>query len=340
MVNSGSSANLLALELLNLPEGSEVITPALTFATTVAPILQKRLKPVFVDVEAGKYIPSTEAVAAAFTSDTRAIMIPSLIGNIPDMMALYALKKQKGVHFIEDSCDTLGAKFCDFPTGLYSDISTTSFYGSHIITAGGGGGMLCVNNPEWRDKAKLLRGWGRSTAMFGESEDLTARFSARIGELPYDAKFIFTEIGYNFQSTELNATFGLVQLDRLPDFSAKRKKNFARLSAFFKQYEDLFILPEQTPFTETNWLAFPLTIKTDKFTRREITMYLEQNGIQTRPIFTGNILRQPAFATSGIGQYPVADNIMERAFLIGCHQGLTDLQLDYVEATFTKYLKG
>lgn len=339
MVNSGSSANLLALELLNLPEGSEIITPALTFSTTVAPILQKRLKPVFVDVEPGRYVPKADKIWDVVTENTAAIMIPSLIGNIPDMFALSELANSEGLYFIEDSCDTIGATFKDNPTGCYSDISTTSFYGSHIITAGGGGGMLCVNEPAWNTKARVLRGWGRSSATFGDSEDLQIRFNAHIGSLDYDAKFIFTEVGYNMQSTELNAAFGLAQLDRLPDFSAKRKKNFARLLTFFKQYEDLFILPEQTPYTETNWLAFPLTIKTDRFTRKEITFYLEQQDIQTRPIFTGNILRQPAFADIAGGQFPVADNIMENAFLIGCHQGLTDDQLSYVEDTVSSFLK-
>lgn len=339
MVNSGSSANLLALELLDLPEGSEVVTPALTFATTVAPILQKRLKPVFVDVESGKYVPSVAAVEAAITPRTRALMIPSLIGNVPNMRQLSLLSRLKRIPFIEDSCDTIGAQFDGMPTGCYSDISTTSFYGSHIITAGGGGGMLCVNNEEWTTRARVLRGWGRSSAMFGEFESLTERFAARVDGLDYDAKFIFSEIGYNFQSTELCAAFGLAQLDRLPTFAKQRYQNFNRLLRFFQQYQDLFILPQQTPDTTTNWLAFPLTIKTDRFTRREITAHLEQAGIMTRPVFTGNILRQPAFRGIAEGQFPVADHIMENAFLIGCHQGLTDAQLGYVEDTVYRFLE-
>lgn len=338
MVNSGSSANLLALELLDLPEGSEIITPALTFATVVAPILQKKLKPVFVDVEPGKYIPSIHAIEAALTSDTMAIMIPSLIGNVPDLRELSWLAEDEEVYFVEDSCDTIGATFADEPTGNFSDISTTSFYGSHIITAGGGGGMLCVNDDYWADKARVLRGWGRSSATFGESEDLDKRFATRLDGLDYDAKFIFNEVGYNMQSTELCAAFGLAQLDRLPTFTKQRYQNFNRLFRFFQQYQDLFILPRQTPHTTTNWLAFPLTVKTDRFTRREITMYLEEHGIMTRPIFTGNILRQPAFQGIAEGQFPVADNIMENAFLIGCHQGLSDEQLTYVEDTVKKFL--
>ena len=335
MTNSGSSANLLALELLDLPEGSEVVTPALTFSTTVAPLLQKRLKPVFVDVQEGAYIPDVNDILSATWSSTGAIMLPSLIGNVPD---LRWLRQHTSTPLIEDSCDTLGATIGGLPTGRYADISTTSFYGSHIITAGGGGGMLCVNDTNWDAKARVLRGWGRSSAMFGDSEDLGLRFGAKIGSLDYDAKFIFTEIGYNLQSTELSAAFGLAQLNRLPDFAAKRKRNFARLLKFFSQYEDLFVLPKQRPDVETSWLAFPLTIRTNRFTRKEITLYLEQYDIQTRPIFTGNILRQPAFRHLGTGDFPVADRIMERAFLVGCHQGLTDDQLSYMEETFRTFL--
>ena len=336
MTNSGSSANLLAFELLNLPEGSEVVTPALTFSTTVAPLLQKRLKPVFVDVEEGTYLPNNDDIlSAVWPSTTRAIMLPSLIGNVPDFCDL---RLQTSVPVIEDSCDTLGARIHGVPTGVYSTISTTSFYGSHIITAGGGGGMLCVNDSQWDAKARVMRGWGRSSAMFGDSEDLGFRFGAKIGSLDYDAKFIFTEVGYNLQATELGAAFGLAQLDRLTDFAARRKKNFARLQVFFRQYEDRFILPVQTPGTETSWLAFPLTLRTDWCGRKDITLYLEQQDIQTRPIFTGNILRQPAFRHLGTGEFPVADKIMESAFLIGCHQGLSDDQLSYMEETFRAFL--
>ena len=335
MTNSGSSANLLALELLNLPEGSEVVTPALTFSTTVAPLLQKRLKPVFVDVQEGTYLPNEDDLLDATSVKTKAIMLPSLIGNVPDFCDL---RLRTNLPIIEDSCDTLGARLNHVPTGTYSTISTTSFYGSHIITAGGGGGMLCVNDPEWEARARVLRGWGRSSAMFGDSEDLNFRFKAKIDSLDYDAKFIFTEVGYNLQATELGAAFGLAQLNRLPDFAAKRKKNFARLLNFFRQYEDIFILPKQHSNVETSWLAFPLTLRTERFSRRDITLHLEQNDIQTRPIFTGNILRQPAFKHLGTGQFPVADSIMERAFLIGCHQGLTDDQLSYMEETFRAFL--
>jgi CDP-6-deoxy-D-xylo-4-hexulose-3-dehydrase len=343
MVNSGSSANLLAFELLNLPEGAEVITPLLTFATTVAPIVQKRLVPVFVDVERGTYLPSAAEIERQMTRKTRVMMIPSLIGNVPDMAALRALARKHALYLIEDSCDTLGAKFNHAPTGTYSDISTTSFYGSHIINAAGGGGMICLDRPQWANRAKVLRGWGRSSSLFGESEDLDKRFCARIGRIPYDAKFIFTEIGYNFLPLEVSAAFGLEQLKKLPRFAAARRKNFARLLRFFEKYEEFFVLPRQTPNSETSWLAFPLTIKRQSpFSRRDVTTWLEKHAIQTRPVFTGNILKQPAFRRimrRAPGRFPVTDYIMEQAFLIGCHQGLGAKHLDYLEDTFECFLK-
>jgi len=343
MVNSGSSANLLAFELLNLPRGSEVITPLLTFATTVAPILQKGLVPAFVDVGSGTYLANPAQIESRINKKTRALMIPSLIGNVPDMEALRALANKRGLFFIEDSCDTLGATFEQKPTGVYSDISTTSFYGSHIINAAGGGGMLCVNRPDWARRAMVLRGWGRSSSLFGESEELSKRFQARIGRIPYDAKFIFTEMGYNFLPLEISAAFGLEQLKKFPRFGAIRRRNFARLFKFFRRFEEFFVLPRQTPETRTSWLAFPLTIKRQApFSRGEITTWLERHGIQTRPVFTGNILKQPAFrriVRRAPGRYPMTNYVMQQAFLIGCHQGLGARHLDYLENTFERFLK-
>ena len=190
-VNSGSSANLLAIELLRLPRGAEVITPLLTFSTTVAPLVQKGLVPVFVDVEAGSYIVNVGQVEKLITKKTKALMIPLLLGNVPDMARLRTIARKRKLFFIEDSCDTLGAYFAGRPTGTYSDISTTSFYGSHIITAGGGGGMLMVKGRAWYDRARVLRGWGRNSSLFSESEDLTKRFNVRIDKTPHYTKFIF-----------------------------------------------------------------------------------------------------------------------------------------------------
>lgn len=345
MVNSGSSANLLAFELLDLPKGSEVITPVLTFATTVAPILQKGLIPVFADVKAGTYLIDEDKIEKLITPKTKALMIPSLIGNVPNLKRLRKIVDKHRLYLIEDSCDTLGAKFNGRPTGEYTDISTTSFYGSHIITAAGGGGMICVNNPEWHKRLLVLRGWGRSSALFSESEDVDKRFSVKIDGQPYDGKFIFSEVGYNFQSTEIQAAFGLEQLKRLSKFSATRKRNFKELLKFFKKYEKYFILPIQAKEVETNWLAFPLTIKADvPFSRIELVKYLEKNDVQTRPVFTGNVLRQPAFkrlrkGRADIGkEFPEADKIMKNALLIGCHHGLSKEQIEELKRIFRDFL--
>lgn len=344
MVNSGSSANLLAFEILNLPRGSEVITPVLTFNTTVSPILQKGLVPVFVDVKPNTYLIDIDHIEKNITKKTRALMIPSLIGNVPDMARLRRIADKHNLFFVEDSCDTLGATFKGRPTGVYSDISTTSFYGSHVINAAGGGGMICVNTSAWRDRLLMLRGWGRTSSLFGDSEDMRERFVTAIHNIPYDGKFIFTELGYNFLPLEIGAAFGLVQLQKLTAFTKKRRKNFGDLSEFFKRYGDFFELPQQTPESATNWLAFPLTIKSESpFTRLELVTYLEKNNIQTRPVFTGNILRQPAFtalakSNAGGNDYPTADSIMRNAFLIGCHQGLSRAHLAHIKRVFQTFI--
>lgn len=348
MVNSGSSANLIAVESLNLPKGSEVITPVLTFATTLAPLIQKGLRPVFVDVKPGTYVIDIDKIEPLITKKTKALMIPFLIGNIPDLVRLKSIAKKYKLWFIEDSCDTLGAKFLGKPTGFYSDISTTSFYASHIITAAGSGGMVCYHNPDLAKKALIMSNWGRESTLFGvyeKSEELKKRFKGMIDGEVYDAKFIFSEIGYNFQSTEINGAFGLEQLKRLPEFRNRRKHNFSELMKFFKGYERYFILPKQDARAETNWLSFPLTIKPRAgFSRLEITKYLEENNIQTRPIFTGNVLRQPAFKDiefrgKPMNSYPVADYIMKNGFLIGCHHGLTSKHVDYLKRVFRNFLE-
>lgn len=359
MVNSGSSANLLAFEILNLPKGSEVITPALTFNTTVAPIIQKGLVPVFVDVAPHTYLVNVDHVERAITEHTRALMIPLLIGNVPDMARLRAIANRHHLWFIEDSCDTLGARYREKPTGVYSDISTTSFFGSHVINALGGGGMICVNNPVWRDQLRVLRGWGRTSSLFADAEDMKKRYITTLSGIPYDGKFIFTELGYNFLPLEVSAAFGLVQLKKLPHFTRARSRNFARLHAFLKQWSHWFDLPLQTPHTITNWLAFPLCIKKNApFSRFELVSHLEKCDIQTRPVFTGNITRQPAFAPRDTSYpdyqvrvvssltlpqapqtYPEADAVMERAFLIGCHQGITAHHLACIEKVFKNFLK-
>ncbi len=344
MVNSGSSANLLAFELLNLPVNSEVITPLLTFSTCISPMILKRLTPAFVDVEEGTYVVNVKQIEMLITKKTKAIFIPLLLGNVPDMEKLRSIAKKYHLFLVEDSCDTLGATFKGKPTGTYTDITTTSFYGSHIITAGGGGGMIIVNNVKWRDKAKVLRGWGRGSALINESEDIVKRYRTNIGNIPYDAKFIFSELGYNILPLEMSAAFGNAQLQKLGRFRKTRERNFAQLHNFFAQHDDFFILPKQHPKVSTHWLGFPLTIKKDApFDRLTLVTHLENNNIQTRPIFAGNILKHPGFQKINhktIRQgYPMTEHVMERGLVIGCHQGLEQKHLDVIKDVVTNFLR-
>ena len=229
---------------------------------------------------------------------------------------------------------------------MYSDITTTSFYGSHIINGAGGGGMICVNNPKWVDKLVVLRGWGRQSSLFGEkanSELLENRFKGKLDGIPYDNKFIFSEIGYNFLPLELSSAFALAQLKKLPGFLKKRKKNFTSLFKFFLQHTEYFILPEQTPKTETAWLAFPLIIKPNApFNRLQLVTFLENNNIQTRPIFTGNILKQPAFKNiknrQTLKNFKNTELVMRNGFVVACHHGLNDDQINYLKEKFTEFL--
>ena len=341
MVNSGSSANLLAFEVLDIPENSEVITPILTFATTLSPIIKKGLTPVFVDVEPETYIVNIDQIEQSITSKTKALMIPSLLGNVPNMKRLKKIADDNNLIFIEDSADTLGATFDDIPTGKFSDISTTSFYGSHIITAAGEGGMICCNDEKIDEKCRILRGWGRSSAI-NESEKIEDRFSIKLDDIPYDSKFIFAEIGYNFLPTEISAAFGLIQLKKLTRFREIRDRNFENLRSFFASNK-FFKVPKQLPQVKTSWMNFPLTIVSDApFSRMELIKHLETNGIQTRPVFTGNVLRQPAFKNinyKNLGkEYLVANNIMENSFLIGCNNGLNEKHMEKIKQSFTSFL--
>jgi len=342
LTNSGSSANLLSLELLNMPVGSEVITPAVTFGTTLSPIYHKRLIPSYVDVGEGDYQIDVNKVEASITNKTRALFIPSLMGNIPDYRALREIADKYKLWFIEDSCDTLGAKIGGKPAGRYSDITTCSFYASHIITTGGHGGIISFNNKDWIDRVRTLVSWGRSSAR-NETEDISVRFDISVDGIPYDAKFVFEELGYNFQSTDIDAAFGLGQLKSFSERFETRRRNFSGLYNYFKSYEKYFILPVERANVETAWLAFPLTIRDNApFRRKELATFFEQKGIQTRPFFTGNVLRQPAFknlpSRKAHGGYPIADMVMRGSFVIGCHHGMDQSQIDYIKNTFEDFI--
>lgn len=342
MVNSGSSANLLAVSALDLPAGSEVITPALNWATTVAPLLQKDLVPVFVDVEPDTYVIDAAAVADMVGPNTRALMVPDLIGNTARWDVLADIAREFGLKTIHDSADTIGGEYLGRETGALADISTTSFYASHIITCAGSGGMLCCDDSEVLDRARLLRGWGRRSSLFHEVEDLENRFRGELDGAPYDGKFIFDAQGYNFLPSEFGAAFGLEQLRRLPDFVRTRKENFADLYDFFATYTEVLTLPRAHSGANTAWLAFPLVVREEApFDRVALQCHLEEHGVQTRPVFTGNILRHPGFRDMPCRVmetgYPNADGVMRGGLLLGCHQGMDKSDLAYIKEVFAAF---
>ena len=345
MVNSGSSALLLAMETLDFPEGSEIITPALTFSTTVGYIVRNKWIPVFVDVEEGTYCINENKIKNLITKKTRAIVAPHLMGNIVNWKKISPFLKKRGIIIVEDSADTLGATYKNQSTGRHADISITSFYGSHIINCAGNGGMVCFNDKAKYIKAKLLRSWGRSSSLFDEkSEKIENRFNIKLDGILYDKKFVFEKIGHNLEPSELGAAFGLVQLKKLKQNLKKRENNFISHTKFLKKYGKYFILPKQLPGSRSGWLAYPLTIKdSSPFSRTQMQIFLEKKNIQTRVVFTGNILRQPGFKKIKCKRdkngYPEADRVMKNGILLACHHGLTKKMIKHIHSSIDEFIK-
>jgi CDP-6-deoxy-D-xylo-4-hexulose-3-dehydrase len=341
MCNSGSSALYLAVELLGLAPGDEVVTSAVTFSTDVAPIVRAGLVPVFVDVEIDTYNVDVDAIEPMIGPRTRAILVPNLIGNVPDWDRIRSIADAHGLAVIEDSCDALGSTLRGTPTGTRSDISVTSFALSHIITAAGTGGMVCLDDDDLVDRCLLLRRWGRrsETQIYGSRKGVDQRFFSSIdGDLEYDNLFIFDEIGWNFEPSELSAAFGLAQLDKLPDNLATRKHNFERLTQLFAQRPDVFVLPRTTPGVDTAWHMFPVLIRPESGLQRSgFQQHMERNGIDTRMVWTGNVLRQPAF--KGVAHrapehgLPNADRVMEQGLILPSNHSLDDDDIDYIWTT-------
>ena len=269
-------------------------------------------------------------------------MIPNLLGNVPYWPAIYKIAKKHKLKIIEDSADTVGYTFNNKNFGKYSDITTNSMYASHIITGAGFGGIVCFNDKKLYNQAKLLRGWGRSSATFNESEDISLRFNKKVDGIPYDGKYIFSEMGYNFLPSEISAAFALEQLKKLKQNINTRVKNFNKIYDYFRKYENLFILPNEFKGLKTGWLAFPLIIRNqNKLVRKNLQIFLEKNGIQTRTIFTGNILRQPIMKSKIYKKCKDAtvnsDNVMKNGLLIGCHHGLTNKDINYMLSKFDRF---
>ena len=314
-VNSGSSACLLAIASLNLPKGSKIITPACTFSTTLAPIIQLGYQPKFVDVGLTDYVANIDQVIAAITPDVKAIMLPNLIGNKPDWKRLKQQIKLLGrtdIILIEDSADTITET-------METDIATTSFYASHVITAGGVGGMVMFNDKKHVTTCLQYRDWGR---LGDDSEIMDDRFNHSVDGISYDHKFLYGVLGYHMKASEMNAAFGLVQLERFKNFSQIRRDNVERYIENLQGVGDL-ILPDDS--IKPNWLAIPL--QTEK--RFELLTFLENQNIQTRVTFAGNVTRHPAYREY-LQNFENSDIIMKNGFLLGAHHGMTIEDVDYV----------
>ena len=343
-VNSGSSALYIGMEAFNFPKGSEIITPALTFSTTVGCIAKNNLIPVFVDVEPYTYCIDAAKIESCITDKTVAILAPNLIGNVCDWPTIRKIADKYNLKVLEDSADTLGATINGISSGFYSDMSITSFYGSHVVHCAGNGGALALNDEEVIKQSKLLRSWGRSSSLYDEnSESIENRFNIDLDGIEYDAKFVFETVGYNLEGSEIGASFGLAQLKKLDNIIEIRKKNFNIQKKFFGKYPELFSKPQQLDNSNTAWMMYPIVINEKApFNRREFQIYLEERNIQTRPVFTGNVIRQPIcknmnFKTNEEG-YKNSDRIMKGGVLLPVHHGMTDLMFESLHKVIDEFI--
>lgn len=347
LVNSGSTANLTAVltlmsrQLENpLKPGDEVITPAVTFPTTLAPIVHSGLIPVFIDCEVGTYNINPHLIEAAISDKTRAIMIPHTLGNPCDMDIICDLVKRYNLNLIEDACDALGATFRGKLVGTFGDLATLSFFPAHQITMGEGGGVI-INKPYLSRIVRSVRDWGRDCwCAPGESNTCGKRFGWELGELPkgYDHKYIYSNIGYNFKPTDMQAAIGVAQADRILGFVEKRRQNFTRLYKGLEQYQDYLILPTLDSRSNPSWFGFPITVK-NGLSRQELVQSLENAKIETRVVFGGNILKQPAYKNISSrvhGTLEETDRIMRDTFFIGVYPGLTDEIIEFMLSIFAQ----
>mgnify|MGYP001277242882 FL=1 len=279
------------------------------------------------------------------TDKTVAILAPNLMGNLCNWPEIRKIADKYNLIVIEDSADTLGATIAGEKSGIYSDMSITSFYGSHIINCAGNGGALAINDDKVMEKAKLLRSWGRSSSLFDEkSEAIENRFNVDLNGIEYDAKFVFETVGYNLEGNEVGASFGLAQLKKLKKNITTRQENFKKKCNFFNKYKEYFSNPEETYGINTAWLAFPILINEDApFSRKEFQIYLEERNIQTRVVFTGNITKQPMCENIELKKskkgFPNSDAVMERGVLLPLHHGMTNEMFERLHVTIETFIK-
>jgi len=353
LTNSGSSANLLALSALTSPKlgcgqikpWDEIITTACGFPTTLNPILQNNLVPVFLDVELGTYNIKTDTLEEAISDRTRAIMIPHTLGNPADLDTIMQVAEDNDLWVIEDNCDALGSKYKGKYTGTFGHLSTCSFYPPHHITIGEGGAIL-TNDPVLRNIVLSFRDWGRDCwCNLGEDDTCKHRFTQQFGELPYgyDHKYVYSHVGYNLKVTDMQAAVGVEQIKKLPGFIAARKRNFEVLRNGLRNHTHYLALPEETALSEPSWFGLPILVKDTpiiKTTRNDLVKYLEDHKIATRMLFGGNLTKQPAYKDMKcrvVGDLNNTDLVMSNLFWIGVYPGLTEEMIEYILKTFAEY---
>lgn len=353
LCNSGSSANLLAMSALTSPklgkralkEGDEVITVAAGFPTTINPIIQNRLTPVFVDAQLETYDARIEDIANAVGPKTKAIFMAHTLGNPFDVEGVMRIAEEHDLFVIEDTCDAVGAKFNSKPVGSFGHLATTSFYPAHHITMGEGGCVL-VQKGSLKKIVESYRDWGRDCwCPPGRDNTCNRRFDWQLGELPYgyDHKYVYSHIGYNLKMTDMQAAVGIAQLEKLPSFIESRNSNFAKLHSGLKDLQEFLLLPKATENSEPSWFGFPITVsESAPFTRFELVTHLESHRIGTRQLFGGNLIRQPAYKSVDIriaGELSNADVITERTFWIGVYPGLTHEMIDFMVTVIHAFVK-
>lgn len=350
-VNSGSSANLVAISTLTSPllgdrrllPGDEVITVAAGFPTTVSPIVQNRLVPVFVDVDVGTYNAIPDRVAEAVGGRTRAIILAHTLGNPWDIDAIKSIASQHNLWLIEDNCDAFGSTYKGRRTATFGDLATLSFYPAHHMTTGEGGAVVC-NDDNLARIARSFRDWGRDCyCTGGENNTCGRRFSQQFGSLPhgYDHKYVYSHLGFNLKFTDIQAAIGCAQLDRMDAFIDSRRRNFDTLSSALSQYSDRLVLPRATPGSHPSWFAFPITVRVETgIQRNTLTTFLERHRVETRNLFSGNLLRHPAFENIDCrveGNLVNTDTITDNTFFVGLYPGLGESDLGYIVEVFDRF---
>lgn len=351
LVNSGSSANLIALSTLTSPllknkrlkSGDEILTVAAGFPTTVNPAVQHGLIPVFVDVELDTFNVKISAIENALSDKTKAIMLAHTLGNTFDLNAVKSIADKYGLYLIEDCCDAVGSTYDGKMVGTFGDLATTSFYPAHHITMGEGGSVL-TSNPLLKRIATSMRDWGRDCYCDpGCDNTCGRRFKGQHGDLPqgYDHKYVYSHIGYNLKVTDMQAAVGVAQLKKLPLFIEQRKVNFKKLYEGLKKYEEYLILPKATPLSDPSWFGFPFNVRENsKFTRTNLAEFLEDHKILTRQLFAGNLIKQPAYKDVEYrisGDLTNTDYIMRNTIFIGVYPGIDQVRMDYILGVFDKF---